>query len=102
MPRKRAIPEQDLEDINKTFKSGVKTDALNKGVGGELISTSKGEVKQGATFTIRDYRGRILKHTKSLIPKGGSQIVIGHEGQLFEEIPQELRIRVSWFDSDFE
>lgn len=100
--KKTGIPKEDLEDINKTFKSDVSTEALNKGASGQVVSTSKQTVNQGRGYTIKNYEGCILKHNKSLIPVGGTQMAIGHKGQKFDDIPKHLRSRIAWLDSDFE
>jgi len=102
MKKTNGIPAQDLMDINKSFESGNSTEIINKGASGEQVSALREVNKDPKSYALKDYRGRILKHRKSVIPKGEAQVTVGVKGQKFEDIPEELRKRVSWEDSDFE
>lgn len=100
--KKHKIPEKDLKDINDSFKKDAKADTLKKGVTGNRVSQPKKESVNQKGYIFNDFGGRILKHSKSLIPAGGRQVVIGHKGQKYDDIPLEQRKRVVWSDSDFE
>lgn len=101
MDRKNKIPETDMKDINDTFKKDAPADTLKKGPTGGKVSQPKKEIVNKKGYVFNDYGGRVLKHGKSLIPKGGKQVVIGCRGQRYDDIPLEQRKRVAWFDSDF-
>lgn len=100
MRKEMAIPEQDLRAINDSFKinrgEAIRRDEVGVDLNAARIITNDRE------YQISDFRGRKLKHQKSLVPKEGKQIVIGVCGQMFDDIPLRLRNEVVWFESDFE
>lgn len=100
---KNSIPKEDLDLINKSFQKTESVDTISKKGMAKVVSVKKEEVNK-VSHTIRstDFRGRVLKHAKSLIPVGGTQLLIGKKGQLFDDIPEEQRKRIMWSESDFE
>ena len=95
------IPEKDLKDINDSFKKGAESQIINKTTMGSPVS-SKSDIVNSKGYIFKDFRGKTLKHNKSVIPVGGKQTTIGTKGQKFNDIPEDQRKRVTWFDSDFE
>lgn len=101
MQKSKSIPVQDLKDINEAFSNDSKSQVILKNKKGEIIK--KGVVKvNDKRFIFKDFRGKSLKHDKIVIPVGGKQTVVGIRGQVYESIPEEKRLMVTWFDSDFE
>lgn len=101
MINKGSIPEKDLKDINDSFKTNKNAQVITKDAFGNLVS--RGSVTSNPrSYVISDFRGRTLKHCKSVIPENGKQITIGNKGDKYENIDPELRKMVTWFESDFE
>ena|ERR1044072_7943695 len=96
-----AIPKEDLEAINRSFENDQSAQAITKDPSGERVSAEQKEVNP-KTYVLGSFGGRILKHQKSVIPKGGKQIFVGNRGDLFDDIPEHLRNQVGWLESDFE
>lgn len=95
------IPAEDLKAINDSFKIHPDAETLGKDGSGRMLGAEKKLVNE-REFEISDFRGRKLKHQKSLVPVDGKQIVIGIAGQMFDSVPLRLRNEVVWFESDFE
>ncbi len=95
-----AIPQEDMEAINKSFaKEEAAPTILKDGRGSPIRAERK--LVNPRSYAISDFRGKKLKGSKSFIPVGGKQITVGVAGQLFDDIPEELRSQVPWFASDF-
>lgn len=97
----KSLPEEDLKLINDSFKKTDKAQILTKDSVGYKVGAAEGLVNR-RSHVLKDFRGKILKHEKSVIPIGGKQTVVGVKGQRYDEIPLELRKSVDWFESDFE
>lgn len=97
----RKISASDLKDINDSFDTSKTSQAIVKGRRNAHVGA--GVKQQSLTkHTIQSFSGRILRHNKSLIPIGGTQLLIGKKGQSFDSIPVEERQRIAWLESDFE
>lgn len=94
------IPKADQEAIENAFSKDRKDSAISKGKGGKIIEVKKG-IYDSRGFILRNYHGRVLKHNKSFISTDGLQVMAGKKGQKYEDVPERLRDRVSWQDSDF-
>lgn len=95
------IPKEDLKAINKTFDSDPNdSQVIRKDIKGRVVGT--GKILNSRGFEIKSFFGKVLKHDKSWIPVGGKQIVVAKKGQKFEHVPEDLRGKVFWQDSDFE
>ncbi len=101
MNKQQTIPEADLKAINDSFKETERAQLISKDSRGDLKEAKIDSINP-VTSVISDFRGRTLKHQKSLVPENGSQMVIGVRGQAFDSIPHEQRKLVLWFESDFE
>lgn len=99
--RKDKIPKEDREDIDRVMSHNRPADTITKGVGGKVIA-SKRELVNLQGYALKNYRGRILRHNKSWIPRGETQRLVGKKGQKFEDIPEEISKHIVWSDSDFE
>ncbi len=102
MKGKKEIPKKDLKLINDSFAKDAPADTIKKDPLGEKLSQPSKETVNQKGYVFNDFRGRVLKHNKSLIPKGGTQIMIGQKGQSYDDIPLEQRKRIMWTESDFE
>lgn len=98
---KNKIPKEDREVIDKVMSHNRPADTIAKTSDGKVI-VSKKEIVNVRGYVLKNYRGRILKHQKSWIPRGGTQRVVGKKGQKFEDIPSEISKHIVWMDSDFE
>lgn len=100
MKREIEIPVQDLKAINDSFKArpgeAIRRNEFGENLNAERVVTNERE------YQISDFRGRKLKHQKSLVPVDGKQITIGVAGEMFDNVPLRLRNLVVWFESDFE
>lgn len=92
------VPPEDLKVINDSFKTSEAV-SIKKDRHGNVISYEKEIVNEG--FSVNDFRGKTLKHDKSLIPKGGVQVTIARKGQRYDDIPLADRQKVMWSASDF-
>lgn len=95
------IPKEDLKAINDSFKKNSKANIITKDAGGHIIAPGNAIVNPRG-YVIKDYRGRILRQNIWAIPPGGEQKVVGSKGQMYDNIPLELRELHAWSDSDFE
>lgn len=100
--KKDSIPEKDLEDINASFKKDASAETLKKGSMGDKVSSPSKENVNEKGYVFQDFGGRVLKHSKSVIPKGGKQVIVGEKGQRYDDIEMEQRKKVVWLESDFE
>lgn len=99
MIRKNTIPKEDIDMINASFSKGKK-ETITKNVEGRIIKAEK-KIVNSRGYEIKSYMGRVLRHNKFVIPKGGRQTLIAKKGQKYDEIPYESRDKVIWKDSDF-
>lgn len=101
MRKETDIPIQDLQAINDSFKTRLNAETLGKDGLGRLVVAQRSLVNE-REFKISDFRGRKLKHQKSLVPMDGKQIIVGVAGQMFDDVPLRFRNEVLWLESDFE
>ncbi len=102
MVRERSVPEVDLKLINDSFKADASpVETLGKDSSGRLLDAKRQVVNKNG-YTISDFTGRKLIHTKSLVPVTGPQFIVGVKGQRYEDIPIDLRQQIVWVESDFE
>ena len=94
------IPEEDIEAINESFKTG-ESETLAKNATGNLIDAKKKVVNE-KTITFQDFSGRVLRHQKSIIRRSGVHQIIGVKGNKYDDISLDNRNLVTWFESDFE
>ena len=95
------IPKEDLEAINRSFAKTSDAQTIVKDGWGSQIRPEK-KLVNDRSFVFSDFRGRKLRHAKIVIPERGKQVTVGVQGDLFDDIPVELRKLVPWFESDFE
>ena len=100
MKRTHKIPEEDIEAINESFKTG-ESETLAKNATGNLIDAKK-KVVNDKTITFQDFSGRVLRHQKSIISRSGVHQIIGVKGNKYDDISLDNRNLVTWFESDFE
>lgn len=100
MKRGKEIPKEDLELINKSFRNDSVQSISKNGAGVKIGAEQK--PGQKSPFVIGSFWGRRLKYQKSVVPVRGPQVIIGEQGQLWDDIPESLRAQVAWLESDFE
>lgn len=94
------IPAQDLKAINDSFKARP-GEAIRRNEFGENLNAER-FVTNDREYEISDFRGRKLRHQKSVVTKEGPQLIVGIRGQMFDDVPLHLRNAVVWLESDFE
>lgn len=94
------IPDQDLADINKIFGHSGEADVISKKMSGQIVSAKKA-ILSASGFEIKSFSGKIVKHQKSVVIPGEGQKIVAVKGDLFDNIPAEIRDSVGWDDSDF-
>jgi len=100
MKRTHKIPEEDIDAINESFKTG-ESETLAKNATGHTVDAKKKVVNE-KTITFQDFSGRVLRHQKSIIRRSGAHQIIGVKGDEYDDITLENRKLVTWFESDFE
>ena len=98
---KDSIPENDLKDINDSFKTS-KSNVIKKNARGKVVSAQTDLINPRTGFKFKSYVGKVLKHNKMVILEDGRQITVGFKGQRYEEITSDERKLVQFMDSDFE
>ena len=96
----RGIPKEDLDIINKSFSRKEGAQIIVKNHTGSRVTSGRREVN-ARSFILESFVGKILRMQKDL-HENGKQIVAGRKGERWEDIPEEVRSRVAWFESDFE
>ena len=95
-----AIPKEDLQIINRILNPSSEIQSISMRVNGKVSEVKKEFHSRG--YIIQDFRGRIVKHQISVIPKDGSQIIVANAGDKYDEIPVDKRKMVIWSESDFQ
>ena len=94
------ISKDDVKMINDSFSVKKPVETISANAKGKIIKPKK-QIVNVKGYAIESFWGRTLKHNKSVIPCGERQLLIGKKGQKFEDIPEELRKKVVWSESDF-